>query len=985
MSAGVVTFAAAKTLSAQLQGASSKENDELAESPSLKRVATLKVVEADEKVGRLTRLSSREVAQRKEIGTTAVSDAEDVAVLGQLVPTFGSETVILANDGTISSFGGLSHVFPRGALISSGCHYYEVTLIDHGEASHGAVVVGWAKGTFSGAPCSGNVVDTVDAHSQPVFWGFDVANTCIVTRTEQGSDAGGTASRRGRVAVHSNLTLHVRTGDVVGCSCNAGTGVIDFFVNGNVVGSVQSIPAKSSSWTECLIPTISLQGKYRARVNFGAQPMNSLPTTCVSVNDWVCRKRESIIAQSCGGRYGKLVPTSGSTGLVISGRTATFQNGFPSCKLAGVLLTRGKWYYEVKILKAGEAVQLGWCDLDFHGSSATGIGVGDDKCSWAFDGVRAPGQGAWHTGPRVFGKKWKAGDVVGCALDLDLGSISYSLNGNFDAPMGCVWTGISFRGGLAPALTSNHNFACVFNWGANSGQPGGDEDVVEGLEALLQSPKKNRTAREQVSTGFAFSCPEGYKPVAVWLKDHDPTVRTEDQQASQSEADAPRADLDSTLLAESSDSHAATETGTSEESDGEAKHYKAIPDAELSEKYQDVADMGFDADSGWSEADVKKLLVILAGDVDAVADMLEDDSTHARDLLSKPFHIDDGSKTKSEPKAPICLKLAVASGYNKVLCGSGEFAAAPPSSANAAATPKGGAKSSSPKSQKTKDAASAEAKRAERKAKLAADTHVVRFISRVPTCKPTVYVRGVGISRGAWRFDVRLRQDLLSNECIGVGWSKLESVGHFDWSQGITVGKSPVGSTPSQSCGIYLYGNGRVEFAASLSSGGGQPTTVIEELRGIFKRRSSNDSGEASVAPFAKAGSTLSCLIDVEAKKMHFVVLDADRRQKGGADRTAGFRVRAQKHFSLPEGIFDTGADDNAGFTAVISGMGRAPVAGSKDAVFDEDKADQSVLSCAVLLTDADLAAVPFSALQIEGDSSFKQGEMSLEAWARSR
>ena len=47
---------------------------------------------------------------------------------------------------------------------------------------------------------------------------------------------------------------------------------------------------------------------------------------------------------------------------------------------------------------------------------------------------------------------------------------------------------------------------------------------------------------------------------------------------------------------------------------------------------------------------------------------------------------------------------------------------------------------------------------------------------------------------------------------------------------------------------------------------------------------------------------------------------------------------------------------DSDGFTAAVSGMGRTPVAGDKDDVFDEDVADQAVFSCAVLLSEEDLA-----------------------------
>ena len=61
-----------------------------------------------------------------------------------------------------------------------------------------------------------------------------------------------------------------------------------------------------------------------------------------------------------------------------------------------------------------KATQLGWADLEFIGSNREGVGVGDDKWSWAFDGDRTC---LWHgqcsDGFMNWGKQWENGDVVG--------------------------------------------------------------------------------------------------------------------------------------------------------------------------------------------------------------------------------------------------------------------------------------------------------------------------------------------------------------------------------------------------------------------------------------------------------------------------------------------------------------------------------------------------------------------------------------------
>ena len=60
--------------------------------------------------------------------------------------------------------------------------------------------------------------------------------------------------------------------------------------------------------------------------------------------------------------------------------------------------------------------QVGWVDGVFSGDAEGGLGVGDDVYSWAFDGYRRL---RWHRDSVAWGHKWKAGDVVGCAVDLD--------------------------------------------------------------------------------------------------------------------------------------------------------------------------------------------------------------------------------------------------------------------------------------------------------------------------------------------------------------------------------------------------------------------------------------------------------------------------------------------------------------------------------------------------------------------------------------
>ena len=148
-------------------------------------------------------------------------------------------------------------------------------------------------------------------------------------------------------------------------------------------------------------------------------------------------------------------------------------SGFPSVGLKTVAgkplqLTSGKWYYEVTI---GDGrlcnPQFGWCDERYKVTTPND-GVGDDAFSWGIDGDRRK---KFHTprpdlrsvynklffsrGGEDWGQSWKAGDIVGCMADLDAETLSFSLNGSTDAPMGVAFEDIDFHGGLFPALAGS--------------------------------------------------------------------------------------------------------------------------------------------------------------------------------------------------------------------------------------------------------------------------------------------------------------------------------------------------------------------------------------------------------------------------------------------------------------------------------------------------------------------------------------------------
>lgn len=84
-------------------------------------------------------------------------------------------------------------------------------------------------------------------------------------------------------------------------------------------------------------------------------------------------------------------------------------------------VTSGKWYYEFEVLTDG-FMKVGWMDI----SAMPDTRLGADEKSFGFDGYLTK---KWHQGAEQYGKEWKIGDIVGCFLDLNDRTISFSLNG----------------------------------------------------------------------------------------------------------------------------------------------------------------------------------------------------------------------------------------------------------------------------------------------------------------------------------------------------------------------------------------------------------------------------------------------------------------------------------------------------------------------------------------------------------------------------
>jgi ryanodine receptor 2 len=126
-------------------------------------------------------------------------------------------------------------------------------------------------------------------------------------------------------------------------------------------------------------------------------------------------------------------------------------------------VTTGKWYFEFEVLTGG-FMRVGWIDV----SASPETKLGADDRSYGFDGHLVK---KWHQGAEQYGREWKIGDVVGCFLDLNDRTISFSLNGELLLdPSGSemAFDNIVPIEGFVPAMTLASGQRGRFNFGQDS-------------------------------------------------------------------------------------------------------------------------------------------------------------------------------------------------------------------------------------------------------------------------------------------------------------------------------------------------------------------------------------------------------------------------------------------------------------------------------------------------------------------------------------
>ncbi len=168
---------------------------------------------------------------------------------------------------------------------------------------------------------------------------------------------------------------------------------------------------------------------------------------------------------------------------------------------ADVKLSGGKFYYELEIKHIKGVARFGWATEGFERrTESTNLagwqeGVGDDAFSWGFDGVQVSKWGKtssgdfgveWQEGDVVdFGVEWQEGDVLGLACDMVNKTVSFSVNGSFEPPLGLAFQNISAHS-IAPAFSASRGFKVVANFGQLSLKHAPPDETYVSVHAAAQ-------------------------------------------------------------------------------------------------------------------------------------------------------------------------------------------------------------------------------------------------------------------------------------------------------------------------------------------------------------------------------------------------------------------------------------------------------------------------------------------------------------------
>ncbi|XP_078046669.1 E3 ubiquitin-protein ligase RNF123 isoform X2 [Augochlora pura] len=134
--------------------------------------------------------------------------------------------------------------------------------------------------------------------------------------------------------------------------------------------------------------------------------------------------------------------------------------------------------YELQLGSRG-VMQVGWSTINCRFNQEKG--VGDTVNSYAYDGNHLR---KWNLSTSTYGESWYTGDIIGCALDMDNGTINFYRNGT---DLGKAFENIARGSGVAyfPTVSLSFEETLKANFGSTPMRY-----PVEGYEPLQMPPEK---------------------------------------------------------------------------------------------------------------------------------------------------------------------------------------------------------------------------------------------------------------------------------------------------------------------------------------------------------------------------------------------------------------------------------------------------------------------------------------------------------------
>ena len=226
-----------------------------------------------------------------------------------------------------------------------------------------------------------------------------------------------------------------------------------------------------------------------------------------------------------GGNYAVLNPLDTQSGVLSNANlTVTTSSSNYSPTRATISVTSGKWYWEV-VVGSGTSTQIGIYSTNELLNTAIGANAG------SYGYYSATGQKVNNNSYTAYGASYTTGDVIGHALDMDAGTLTFYKN---NTSQGTAFSGLS--GQFAPAV-SDASTAGTQSINANFGQrpfsytpPTGFKSLHTGNlpDAAIENGSEYFAATTYTGNGGTQSISNdvngvSFQPDWVWIKERSST------------------------------------------------------------------------------------------------------------------------------------------------------------------------------------------------------------------------------------------------------------------------------------------------------------------------------------------------------------------------------------------------------------------------------------------------------------------------------